>query len=185
MSLDSRLTHPTKYLTLLFYTLLLSPVATLAQDSSSADRPNFLVIVADDMGWSDLGITGGEIRTPTIDSLAAKGTLMTDYYVAPTCSPTRSMLVTGVDNHRAGMGVMAGFRAANQVGINYEGQLHDGVVTVAEALSSTGYQTFMSGKWHLATDTDQEPQNRGFDRSFALLHGGASHFADQLPISPL
>lgn len=166
--------------------LLLASGLSLAQDAASLDsRANFLVIVADDMGWSDLGALGGEIRTPTLDGLAQRGTLMTDYYVAPTCAPTRSMLVTGVDNHQAGLGVQSGLRAANQIGINYEGELHDGVVTVAEGLLANGYQTFMAGKWHLANDTAQSPHNRGFQRSFALLSGGASHFGDQVPINPL
>ena len=149
------------------------------------EPPNFLVIVADDMGWSDIGALGGEIRTPSIDRLAADGTLVTSFYVAPTCAPTRAMLMTGVDHHEAGLGVQSGLRAWNQVGINYEGQLHDGVVTVAEALAAHGYQTFMTGKWHLANEHAQGPHNRGFQRSFALLTGGASHFADQRPIAPV
>ncbi len=156
-----------------------------AQEAPSTDgRPNFLVIVADDMGWSDIGVLGGEIRTPTIDALARRGTVLTDYYVAPTCAPTRSMLMTGVDNHQAGLGVQSGMRAPNQVGINYQGQLHHGVVTVAEALSASGYQTFMAGKWHLSGTAEQAPGNRGFQRSFALLNGAASHFADRLLITP-
>ena len=155
-----------------------------AQDADLEVRPNFLVVVADDMGWSDIGALGGEIRTPSIDALAAAGTLMTDYYVAPTCAPTRAMLITGVDNHEAGLGVQSGVRAANQVGINYEGELHDGVVTVAEALQAQGYQTFMSGKWHLANGEAQRPARRGFQRAFSLMTGGASHFADQKEIGP-
>ena len=147
--------------------------------------PNFLVIVADDLGWSDIGVLGGEIRTPSIDRLAEDGTLVTSFYVAPTCAPTRAMLMTGVDHHEAGLGVQSGLRAPNQVGINYEGQLHDGVVTVAEALAARGYQTFISGKWHLANEDAQGPHNRGFQRSFVLLTGGASHFADQRPIAPV
>ena len=149
--------------------------------------PNFLVIVADDMGWSDLGVLGGEIRTPTLDALAHSGTLLTDFYVAPTCAPTRAMLLTGVDNHRAGLGVQSGMEAPNQVGRNYRGQLHGDVVTMAEALAPQGYRSYMSGKWHLADNHDfeaQAPHNRGFDRSFTLITGGASHFADQKSISP-
>ena len=157
-----------------------------AQTPEAESRPpNFLVIVADDMGWSDIGALGGEIRTPSIDSLAEAGTLLTSYYVAPTCAPTRAMLMTGVDHHLAGLGVQSGIRASNQVGVNYQGQLHDGVVTVAEALAEHGYQTFMAGKWHLANETAQWPHRRGFQRSFVLLTGGASHFADQQEISPV
>ena len=159
-----------------------------ANVATANERPNFLIIVADDMGWSDLGVLGGEIRTPSLDALAQSGTLMTDYYVAPTCAPTRSMLMTGVDNHQAGLGVQSGLGAPNQVGLNYEGQLHDGVVTLAEALGASGYGTCMSGKWHLADNHNyhaQAPNNRGFDRSFTLITGGASHFADQKSISPV
>ena len=157
-----------------------------AQTPEAESRPpNFLVIVADDMGWSDIGALGGEIRTPSIDGLAEAGTLLTSYYVAPTCAPTRAMLMTGVDHHLAGLGVQSGIRASNQVGVNYQGQLHDGVVTLAEALAEHGYQTFMAGKWHLANETAQWPHRRGFQRSFVLLTGAASHFADQQEISPV
>ena len=166
--------------------LLAAVSAQAVEDAVEDERPpNFLVIVADDLGWSDLGALGGEIRTPSLDRLAAEGTLVTSFYVAPTCAPTRAMLMTGVDHHQAGLGVQSGLRASNQVGINYEGQLHDGVVTVAEALAEQGYQTFMAGKWHLANEDAQGPHNRGFQRSFTLLTGAASHFADQRPISPV
>ncbi len=164
---------------------LLKTEANAQQITEESSPPNFLVIVADDMGWSDIGVLGGEIRTPVIDSLANAGVLLTSYYVAPTCAPTRAMLMTGVDHHQTGLGVQAGMRAPNQLGINYEGQLHNGVITVAEALANRGYQTFMSGKWHLANGEAQAPHNRGFQRSFALLNGGASHFGDQQEMTPV
>ncbi|MEM1143066.1 MAG: sulfatase-like hydrolase/transferase [Pseudomonadota bacterium] len=148
-------------------------------------RPNILVIVADDLGWSDIGAFGGEIRTPVLNSLAARGVMMTQFYVAPTCAPTRSMLMTGVDNHLAGVGVMGGIRAPNQIGRNFEAKLHEDVVTLAEVARASGYRTFLSGKWHLdSEDPSQYPDARGFDRSFSLLTGGASHFSDMLSISP-
>ncbi len=161
-------------------------VADASGTATENDRsPNFLIVVADDLGWSDLGAFGGEIRTPNLDALAARGMMMTQYYVAPTCSPTRSMLMTGLDNHQAGVGAMAGIIAPNQVGNrNYAAQLHDDVVTIAEALKANGYATLMSGKWHLGTDRNQTPDQRGFDRSFTLLEGGASHFSDMKPIHP-
>ena len=164
--------------------------SAIAQDISTstiepASAPNFLLVVADDLGWSDLGALGGEIRTPSIDSLARKGTMFTDFYVAPTCSPTRAMLMTGVDNHLAGVGTMMHIRAPNQSNRNYDGQLHDGVVTVTEVLKTKGYQTFMVGKWHLSASEAQEPHARGFDRSFVLIQGGASHFADRLSLNPV
>lgn len=159
------------------------PVKTEAE--VAPDRaPNFLIVVADDLGWSDVGAFGGEIRTPVLDRLAASGVRMTNFYVAPTCSPTRAMLMTGVGHHQAGVGTMTGIGAPNQTTRNYAAQLHEDVVTLAEVLNASGYQTLMSGKWHLAVDEDQRPEKRGFDRSFALLPGGASHFADQLPLGP-
>jgi arylsulfatase len=146
-------------------------------------RPNFLLVVADDLGWSDIGAFGGEIRTPNLDALASRGAAMTQFYTAPTCSPTRAMLLTGVDHHQAGVGTMHDLRAANQLdSLNYVGELHNGVATVAEVLKGNGYQTFMAGKWHLAASPAQYPDKRGFDESFALLQGGASHFGDSLPL---
>lgn len=152
------------------------PSIALAQE-----KPNFVVIVADDLGWSDPGFLGSSIRTPNLDKLAARGIFMPHFYVAPTCSPTRSMLMTGVSNHAAGVGTMDRAQAANQVGLReYAAQLHDGVVTVAEALSANGYATMMSGKWHLSIDEKQQPKERGFQNSFGLIEGGGSHFADRL-----
>lgn len=156
------------------------PVA--AQDTQ---KPNFLIVVADDLGWSDPGFLGSRIRTPTLDALAKRGIFMSHFYVAPTCSPTRSMLMTGVSNHAAGVGTMHNLQAENQIGqLAYGAQLHDGVVTVAEMLRAHGYSTMMSGKWHLALDENQRPHRRGFQRSFGLVEGGASHFADAMMITP-
>lgn len=157
--------------------------ATLETFAIPAEKPNFLVIVADDMGWSDLGFLGSTIRTPTLDALANSGTFFTDFYVAPTCAPTRAMLMTGVDSHAAGVGTMPGLQAPNQRRLTeYGAQLHDGVVTVAEMLQKHGYATLMSGKWHLAQDEQQMPNKRGFDQAYGLLGGGASHFADRKKI---
>ena len=140
-------------------------------------RPNFLIVVADDLGYSDLGIYGGEIETPNLDSLAQQGLMFTNYYVAGTCSPTRSMLMTGVDHHRAGIGAMAVHIADNQLGMpGYEGFLNDHVLTIAERLKSANYHTFMTGKWHLGETEEQSPVARGFDQSYILINGGASHF---------
>lgn len=159
---------------------------TVCQTPSHADtsqKPNFLLIVADDLGWSDLGFLGSAIRTPNLDALAQKGVFLSHFYVAPTCSPTRSMLMTGVSNQAAGVGTMHGLQAPNQVGRKeYAAQLHNQVLTVAEMLQAHDYETSMSGKWHLAIDPDQYPDQRGFDHSFGLIQGGASHFADQKPI---
>ncbi|MEM9212485.1 MAG: sulfatase-like hydrolase/transferase, partial [Pseudomonadota bacterium] len=138
---------PLFLLALLFAVAACSPPASETETSSevssdestSAERPNFLIVIADDLGWSDLGAFGGEINTPNLDSIAARGRLLTDFYVAPTCSPTRSMLMTGVSNHAAGIGAMHHMAAPNQTTINYAGQLHDGVVTFTEVLQASGY----------------------------------------------
>ena len=165
---------------------LTSSKAQTPQTGQPIEKPNFLVVVVDDMGWSDPGFLGSKINTPHIDALAERGTFMSNFYVAPTCSPTRSMLMTGVSNHAAGVGTMHTLQAPNQLGrIEYGAQLHDGVVTVAEVLKADGYATMMSGKWHMALDDDQLPHNRGFDRAFGLVEGGASHFADKQEIGVL
>lgn len=158
-------------------------VSLTPSHAETSERPNFLIIVADDLGWSDLGFLGSSIRTPNLDALARDGVFMSNFYVAPTCSPTRSMLMTGVSNQAAGVGTMDLMQTANQVGLReYGAQLHDGVLTIAEMLSAQGYTTAMSGKWHLAVDDDQRPGQRGFAKTFGLIEGGASHFADQMQI---
>lgn len=142
-------------------------------------RPNIVLVVADDLGWSDLGSFGSEISTPNLDTMADAGLTMTQFRVAPTCSPTRAMLLTGVDNHLAGLGTMEYVQAPNQRdSLYYAAELQPGVLTLAELLQDAGYATLMSGKWHLSRSPANFPSARGFQRSFALLQGGASHFAD-------
>lgn len=145
-------------------------------------RPNLLVVMVDDMGFTDLGSFGGEINTPNLDALAFAGVRFTNFHAAPTCSPTRAMLLTGVDNHRAGLGNMAEEMAPNQRDVpGYEGYLNQNVVTVASLLRDAGYHTYMAGKWHLGLNPETSPAARGFERSFAMLAGGASHFSDMKP----
>lgn len=142
-------------------------------------RPNVLLVVVDDVGFSDLGFFGGEIPTPTLDNLAASGITFNNFHVAPTCSPTRSMLLSGVDSHQAGLGNMFEELAPNQKGQRgYEGYLHERVAPLPALFQDAGYRTFMSGKWHLGLEDDQAPTQRGFDKAFALLEGGAGHFPD-------
>lgn len=156
-----------------------APVQHQAEMREADGRPNILLIVADDLSMSDLGAFGGEIPTPNLDALTREGAVMTNFYSAPTCSPTRAMLLTGVDNHLAGLGMMAELMVPNLIGRpGYEGFLNDRVVTIAELLQANGYRTLMSGKWHLGLEPDQDPSARGFDRSFTMLMGGASHFSD-------
>jgi len=141
-------------------------------------RPNFLVIVADDLGFSDLGAFGGEIETPHLDALARQGLRFTDFHTAPACSPTRAMLLTGTDHHIAGLGTLDEVASQSQRGQpGYEGYLNERVVTVTELLRDAGYRTFMSGKWHLGMTLETSPHARGFERSFALLPGAANHYA--------
>ncbi len=158
--------------------ILLVFIAQLLYGQGTSDKkPNFLVIVADDMGFSDLGSFGGEIRTPNIDQLASQGVRYTNFYVAPTCSPTRSMLMTGMDNHVVGLGNMYEKTASNQMNEpGYEGVLRLDVPTLPEMLKSAGYHTYMAGKWHLGKEKEYLPRARGFERSFAMLSGGGSYF---------
>lgn len=152
------------------------------QKASKPVRPNVLLIVVDDMGMADLASFGGEIPTPNIDQLAMRGTRFSNFHSAPVCSATRVMMLTGVDNHKAGIGNMAEELAPNQIGKpGYEGEINNRVVTIASILKNQGYQTYMAGKWHLGMTEESSPWARGFDRSFALLSGGASHFSDMKP----
>lgn len=147
------------------------------QATPAAARPNFLVILADDLGFSDLGAFGGEIETPHLDALAREGLRMTDFHTAATCSPTRAMLLTGTDHHRAGLANMGEMLTPAQRGKpGYDGHLSANVATLAELLRDAGYRTLMSGKWHLGTRPEQDPARRGFERVFALLQAGHNHF---------
>ncbi|MBK8292149.1 MAG: arylsulfatase [Flammeovirgaceae bacterium] len=154
-------------------------------EENPPQRPNVLLIVADDLGFSDIGPFGGNIHTPVLDQFSKQGMLFSNFYVLPTCSPTRSALLTGNDNHVAGVGIMSEVKypaVANLPG--YSGHLNDQVVTLPEILREHGYHTYMAGKWHLGDDEGQIPSDRGFEESFTLLQGGGSHYADQKPLSP-
>lgn len=156
-----------------------------AADAAEGRRPNFLVIVADDLGFSDLGAFGGDIDTPNLDALALSGLRLTGFHSAPTCSPTRSMLLSGTDNHRAGLGSMAELIAPNQKGQpGYEGYLSPNVVSLAEILAANGYRTLQSGKWHLGLAPSQDPTARGFQHSFVLLQGAHNHFGNDISPDP-
>ena len=143
-------------------------------------RPNILLIVADDLGYGDIGFNGSEIETPNLDLLARSGLRFDQFHTLPTCSPTRSMLLTGVDNHLNGLGTMKEDKLPHHEGLpGYQGYLNDHTVTVAELLRDVGYQTYMSGKWHLGMEEKQRfPSAKGFSNTFALLNGGANHFND-------
>lgn len=151
----------------------------MAANPDSQPRPNFLIIVADDLGFSDCSCYGSEIQTPNIDRLAEDGIRFTEFHVAAACSPTRSMLMTGTDHHIAGLGQLQEFTRqspAHQGQPGHEGYLNSSVVALPELLQEGGYHTLMSGKWHLGIDPQHHPIRRGFDRSLALLPGCANHF---------
>lgn len=158
--------------------LILSAGLSFYGQQRDGSQPNFLIIVADDMGYSDPGAFGGEIYTPNLDALADSGVRYTNFYVAPTCSPTRSMLLTGIDNHLVGLGNMYEYTASNQMGEQgYEGFLTNEVPTLAEVLRDHGYHTYMTGKWHLGKDPEHTPAAQGFERSFSMLSGSGSYFS--------
>lgn len=153
--------------------------ASMMASADKVGKPNFLLIVADDLGYSDIGAYGGEIETPSLDALADEGIRMTNFHTAPTCSPTRSMLLSGTDSHQAGIGNMAELLTAEQKGKpGYEGYLNDLVATLPEVLRDNGYSTSIAGKWHLGRTEGLSPAARGFDNSWVLVQGGASHFDD-------
>ena len=140
-------------------------------------QPNILFIMADDLGYSDLGAFGGEIHTPNIDALTKEGRILTDYHTAPTCSPTRSQLISGTDHHLAGIGAMAELTPAHLKGQpGYEGYLNERSLSIAEVLKDNGYRTYISGKWHLGLTAETNAHVKGFDHSFTLLQGLDLHF---------
>ncbi|KAJ9639277.1 hypothetical protein H2204_003888 [Knufia peltigerae] len=144
-------------------------------------RPNFLIIVADDLGFSDISPYGGEISTPVLSKMAEEGIRMTNFHTASACSPTRSMLFSGTDNHIAGLGQMAEYMRPHAVhfkGIpGYEGYLNWRVAALSEILEDGGYHTIMSGKWHLGLTQELAPASRGFQKNFTFLPGAGNHYA--------
>lgn len=162
------------------------PTTQSVKAGTAGKRPNILLIMADDLGYTDLGAYGGEISTPNLDRLASEGTTLTSFYASPFCSPTRAMLMSGTDNHQAGFGDMVELMLPEQRGKpGYEGFLSTRVAALPEVLKASGYRTVMAGKWHLGNAEEQSPAARGFDRSYALTIGGASHFGDQTGIVAL
>jgi len=149
------------------------PGAVRAAGTSRA-RPNIVLIMVDDMGYSDIGCYGGEIRTPNIDKLAAGGVRFTQFYNTARCCPTRASLMTGLYPHQAGMGGMVTKSGARPGA--YQGYLNDRCVTIAEVLREAEYTTLMSGKWHVGEERPNWPVDRGFDKYYGLISGGANYF---------
>jgi len=166
--------------------LALSMTSASAQEMAQTDTaangtpPNIVLIILDDVGLTDLGVTGGEARTPAIDALAARGALFASFNTAPMCAPSRAMLMTGVDSHDAGIANLPETTPADLRGdYGYEGRLTRRAATLAEHLGAAGYQTFIAGKWHLGHDADSLPAARGFDRSLVLDASGADNWEDR------
>jgi arylsulfatase len=150
---------------------LLTALAATAQE-----RPNILLIVADDLGYADLGAFGGDIRTPNIDSLADRGRTFTQFHTAPLCSVTRAMLLSGNNNHVAGVGRQNASGPVRRILPGYEGYLSDRVELLPRLLKDVGYHTYAAGKWHLGMTSEHSPKEAGFERSYMLLNGSANHF---------
>ncbi|MGD9815968.1 MAG: arylsulfatase [Hyphomonadaceae bacterium] len=152
--------------------------------ADAQERPNIVVILADDVGYTDLGAYGGEARTPNIDALANRGAMFSRYYTSPLCSPSRAMLLTGLDNHRTGHATIIEVLPPELRGRpGYTMRLEPGVVTLAARLRDGGYRTYVTGKWHLGHGRGDLPDSHGFDRSFVLDASGADNW-EQRPYMP-
>ncbi len=151
---------------------------TMDCHAAEVTPPNVVLIMADDMGFSDIGCYGGEIETPTLDNLAANGVRFTQFYNTSRCCPTRAALLTGLYSHQTGIGLMTGDRGWDA----YRGDLNNHCVTIAEALRPSGYRNYMSGKWHVTRHTGPNASNhnwplqRGFDRFYGTITGAGSFF---------
>lgn len=146
--------------------------------TTAAERPNVVILLADDLGWSDIGCYGGEIETPHLDALAAGGLRFTQFYNGARCCPTRAALLTGLYPHQAGIGHMTGDGGTPA----YQGYLNDQCLTLGEAMRAAGYATLMTGKWHVGSAPGQWPMDRGFDRFWGTPSGGGVYFKDTLRI---
>ena len=150
----------------------------LANPASGAERPNIVVILSDDMGFSDIGCYGGEIETPNLDRLADGGLRFTQFYNTARCCPTRACLLTGLYPHQAGVGHMMGDKGQD----GYRGNLNRNCATIARVLGPAGYRTYAVGKWHVTLHREPEgpkhnwPLQRGFDRYYGTIHGGGSYY---------
>jgi arylsulfatase A-like enzyme len=162
---------------IIWFTASFSPA--YGEDSKS-QRFNIVLILVDDAALMDFGAYGGEASTPNIDVLAQRGAMFTQYRTSPLCSPTRAMLLTGMDNHLTGMATIPEVLPDEHTGrTGYTMSLEPGVLTVADRLRSAGYRTLMSGKWHLGGEPGDLPNDHGFDRSLALPASGADNWEDK------
>ena len=166
-----------KYLVFLFCTSLMLGSCQPGQETQhELNRPDIILMLADDMGFSDLGCYGGEINTPHLDLLATNGLRFTNFYNSARCCPTRASLLTGLYPHRAGMGAMVAHLGSNPAPGPYQGYLSDSARTIAEWLKEANYKTYMAGKWHVGEAPEHWPRKRGFDRYFGLISGASSYY---------
>jgi arylsulfatase A-like enzyme len=148
-------------------------------------RPNIVLILADDLGFTDIAPYGSEINTPSLSALAENGVSFSNYHTAASCAPTRAMLLTGVDSHRAGVpNIPEMIPPEQRQHAHYQGVLGRNVVTVATLLQDSGYHTYMAGKWHLGMTADLLPSRRGFERTVAMADSGADNW-EQKPYLPI
>ena len=171
----------------LFYCLAISAIIPGLgwPDSSQTTRPNIVLLLADDLGFSDLSSYGSEIDTPNIDRLAGSGMRFSNFHVAASCAPTRAMLMTGLDSHKVGVANIPEAIPEDQAhSPAYQGVLRTNIPTIAEMLQDAGYRTLMSGKWHLGFSDGEKPSQRGFDRTLMLADTGADNWRQRsyLPI---
>lgn len=159
---------------------LLAALLLTTRTWGSDTPPNIVLMVVDDAALMDFGAFGGEAKTPTIDALAERGVVFTQHHATPFCAPSRAMLLTGMDNHLAGLGTIREvLPPAHRGQPGYTMALEPGVETIASKLKRAGYRTYMTGKWHLGHDPGQLPVHHGFDRSFVLDASGADHWEDK------
>lgn len=165
---------------MIFRLLLASLIVATAPLVAQAERSNIVVILVDDAALMDFGVYGGEAQTPNIDALAKRGVMFRQYRTSPLCSPSRAMLLTGMDNHQTGVATIPEVLPPEHKGQpGYSMALEPGVLTLGDRLRTAGYRTFMTGKWHLGEAADEMPNVHGFDRSFALAASGADNWEDK------